>query len=205
MYWAKAIAALAASMLLGIVVGCATSGRPRPSALTEVPSFTTSDACPTPDALGCVDFRLGAAPLKAAPGARVYRETWSGPFGDPMHKGSIVLTIHPDGARTLNTPWRRQDYLLLRDELSDFEAALARSEFGDLPALNANVGMCTGGVATTLEAVVDGKYRITHFDFCDGVTSESVAQALDQLFVFAAGLSNLRYPVNPDQPTFRGF
>ena len=170
----------------------------------QVPQFPPSEICPDPGAEACADHRMGALPLEAAAGTRVYRETWSGPFTGPMQGGSIVLTIRPDGTRTLQTPWRPDDYELSGDDLPDFEAALARSDFGALPEYNQAVEVCTGGVATTLEAVVDGTYRITHFDYCGGVSSESVAQALDQLFVFSAGLSGLSYPVNPERPTFRG-
>jgi len=173
-------------------------------ALANVPEFSPSERCPTPNADACASYRMDAHPLTAAPGARVYREIWRGPFVGPMGHGSIVLTVHQDGTRTLRTPWRRGEYRLRPSDLPDFEATLARSDFATLPVYNQSEEICVDGVATTLEAIVDNNYRIAYFDFCGGVSSESVATALDQLFVFSAHLSGLRYPVNPDRPTFRG-
>jgi hypothetical protein len=121
-----------------------------------------------------------------------------------MHSGRIVLTVYPDGRRTLTTPWRRGAYRLRAGDLPNFESTLAASNFGELPVYNAYYGVCVDGVATSLEAIVHGNYRAVFFSYCGGVSSESVAAALDQLFVFAAGLSGLRYPAHPERPTFRG-
>ena len=142
--------------------------------------------------------------LAAPPGGRAYRETWSGPFRGEMHAGAIVLTIDDNGRRTMKTPWRSGAFRLRPKDLPDFEDALAGSDFAALPMFNQYAGVCVDGVATTLEAVVDGKYRLVYFDYCGGVSSESVARALDRLFVFAARKSGRYYPVNPDHPTFRG-
>ena len=121
-----------------------------------------------------------------------------------MGHGSIVLTIHADGTRTLKTPWHYGVFHLKSTDLPHFEADLAQSGFDTLPIYNRWEEVCIDGVTTTLEAIVDGKYRISYFDYCGGVHPEPVAQALDELFVFAAGKSGKRYPVNPDHPTFRG-
>ncbi len=197
---------------LAFTCGCAiTTGAEGPRAVGETfPKFAPSARCP--NIFGEVtledvcDF-IEARPtdrLSAPPGARVYRERWVGPFMGPMHSGSIVLTVFPDGRRVLRTPWRQGAYTLRADDLPDFESTLATSDFGELPVYNAHRDACFDGVATSLEAIVDGVYRAAFFSRCGGVSSESVATALDQLFVFAAGLSGLSYPVNPENPTFRG-
>jgi len=176
---------------------------------SAIPQFTASVRCPgdgSPAGAGACDFlrQLGIDELEVPPGGRIYRETWLGPFRGRMHSGSIVLTIHADGRRTLKTPWRRSVYRLKPGELTGFERALAQSDFGTLPVFNGLDEICVDGVGTSLEAIVDGRYRLVYFDYCGGVQSESVAEALDQLFVFAAGKSGLQYPVNPKHPTFRG-
>jgi hypothetical protein len=172
----------------------------------SIPHFAASARCsdkPAPSADAC-DFLDGAAELQIPPGGRVYRETWAGPFMGPTGHGNIELRIAPDGTRTLVTPWRQSPYLLKPYELRHFEEALAQSDFGQRPVHNQTSSVCLDGVGTALEAIVDGKYRLVYFGYCGGVSSESIAGALDQLFVFAAWRSGLRYPVNPEHPTFRG-
>ena len=176
---------------------------------SAIPQFADGPHCPgdrSAEMKYDCDFlaETGAKDLRAPKGARVYRETWMGPFMGPMHEGSIVLTIAADGSRTLRTPWRRRPYHLKPGELPDFEATLAKSTFAQKTVYNRIDGVCVDGVATAVEAVVDGKYHLVLFDFCGGVFDEDIAQALDQLFVFAAGLSGRHYPVNADHPTFRG-
>jgi hypothetical protein len=172
-----------------------------------VPHFAATARCfdknDPPPAEVC-ELLHGTEELKAPPGGRVYRETWTGPVIGPMQDGSIVLTITPDGTRTLKTPWLSGAYRLKSTELADFEATLARSDFGDRPVHNQATPVCLDGVATALEAIVDGRYRLVYFSYCGGVSSEGIASALDQLFVLAASKAGLRYPFNPDHPTFRG-
>ena len=127
-----------------------------------------------------------------------------------MHYGSIVLRISQDGTRLLETPWRHGAYHLRSDELAGFETMLAQSDFANRPVFNqldtsSGTVTCVDGVATALEAIVDGKYRLVYFDFCGGVSSNSIADALDELFVVAASKAGLQYPVNPQHPTFRGY
>ncbi len=172
-----------------------------------IPQFPASERCSSDarsaDTLAC-PFLGAIKPLEAPPGGRIYRETWSSGLKGPMGRGVITLTVYADGRRTLSSPWRYPADVLRPGELPDFEAALARSDFGRLPVDNQAEGACIDGVATTLEAVVDGRYRLTYFDYCGGVSSEGVALALDQLFVFAAAKAGMRYPVHPNHPTFRG-
>lgn len=195
----------AIAVWFALLAACAPTSSERAAAVTgAAPQSPSSETCPTPSSETCASYRMGAQILRAAPGERVYRETWRGPFRGAMGHGSITLTIRRDGARTLRTPWRHGEYLLRPNELVDFEPALARSNFASLPVFNQVQQVCVDGVATTLEAIVDGNYRIAYFDYCGGVSSEGVAQALDQLFVFSAHLSGLSYPVNPSHPTFRG-
>jgi hypothetical protein len=146
----------------------------------------------------------GAGVLKSRLGDRVYRETWIGGLRGKWGRGSIVLTIHADGGRTLKTPWHRGLYRLKPGELPDFETTLARSDFARLSFYNRYAEVCVDGVATSLEAIVGGRYRLAYFDYCGGVGSRGVADALDQLFVFAAGIDGLHYPFDPAHPTFRG-
>lgn len=176
----------------------------------RVPSFESSGRCPLDGTEwiveACTFLRsVHAANLQAPPGGRAYRESWQGPFAGKMHKGRIELTITADGKRFLKTPWHRGAYRLKAHELDDFESRIARSEFATLPVYNRESEVCVDGVATTLEAVVGGKYRLAYFDYCGGVFYDRIADALDKLFVLAAGKSGLRYPVNPDHPTYRGY
>ncbi|MEI9996567.1 MAG: hypothetical protein WDM91_18360 [Rhizomicrobium sp.] len=209
----NAIAGRAAArrLLLAVMAGaaCLFSHTADAGDPAVIPQFSASQACPgdgSPEMQYDCKFLddVGAKALQAPAGSRVYRESWMGPFASPMHDGSIVLIIAPDGTRTLQTPWRRRPYRLRPGELPDFEAALAKSAFSRRTVYNRIEGFCVDGVATALEAVVDGRYRMVLYDYCGGVFDEDVAQALDQLFVFAAGLSGLHYPVNPDHPTYRG-
>jgi hypothetical protein len=191
--------AVAASVLLATLV--------RPAAADEpVPHFAASARCsdkPAPSADAC-DFLGDTEDLQAPSGGRVYRETWAGPFRGPTGHGSIALMIAPDGTRTLKTPWRQSPYLLKPYELRHFEEAVAGSDFARRPVYNRAAQVCVDGVGTALEAIVDGKYRLVYFDYCGGVSSDGIAGALDQLFAFAAWKAGLRYPVNPEHPTFRG-
>jgi len=195
--------------------GCSTAVY-RPSA---IPHFTASQRCPGE---GSAEMKydcdllndMGLKPLDAPPGGRAYRETWSGPFSQITGHGSITLTIAADGQRTLEAPWLTRPYHLPPNELPDFEATLAKSRFDKWTVYNrmgrdnghgAVESVCIDGVVTSIEAIVDGQYRIVLFDFCGGVFDEQIAQALDQLFVFTANLKHLKYPVNADHPTFRGY
>ncbi|HEY1632864.1 MAG TPA: hypothetical protein VGF56_16215 [Rhizomicrobium sp.] len=172
---------------------------------TTLPRFEDSGRCPMDKSVSNVcDLIDGLPRLEAPDGGRVYRETWSGPLMGPMGHGSIVLTVHANGTRTLQTPWHRGAFHLSPSDLPDFESDLARSGFDKLPVYSRWGEVCIDGVATALEAVVDGHYRIAYFDHCGGVHPEAIAQTLDELFVFAAGKSGLSDPVNPDHPTFRG-
>lgn len=200
----KACAAFAMAVLLATIPAAAESDD-----APAIPHFTASQRCPgdgSPEMKYDCDFlhEEGAADLEAPPGARVYRETWAGPFMAPMNGGSITLTIAADGSRSLKTPWRRRPYRLKPGDIPDFESLLARSSFAQRSVYNRIDAMCVDGVVTSVEAIVDGQYRLVLFDSCAGVFDENIALALDQLFVFAAGLSGLKYPVYPDHPTFRG-
>jgi hypothetical protein len=191
------ITAFAASAVL---LGGATFVGPSVAAPTDdPPTVQGAEACPKADP-DCSMF-VGVEPLAGPSGARVYRETWWSGSRGWSAKGSITLTIRADGTRTLQTPWRKWPIRLRPAELADFEPALARSDFGKLPRYGP-LSVCTGGVATTLEALVEGRYRIVQFSFC-GVSSPGVADALDQLFVFAAAQSHLKYSPDPAHPTYR--
>jgi hypothetical protein len=178
-----------------------------------IPQFAPTPQCPTQanetQKYVC-DFLADehAGPLVAPPGARVYREVWRTGFLTRWARGIIVLTIYADGRRTLHTPWHRGSYWLDPDDLSDFEATLAGSDFARLGFYNqygdaGGNSICIDGAQTSLEAIVGGKYRIAFFDYC-GVGSAGVADALDQLFLYAGGRDGVRVPFRPDHPTYRG-
>jgi hypothetical protein len=173
-----------------------------------IPDFAASARCPkqAADPSQACSFLADekVAELRAPPGGRAYRETWAGNLRKPFDRGSILLMIQPDGAATLTTPWRKRPFRLKPGELSDFEDAVARSNFGSLPIDNQAYKLCVGGFATTLEAVVAGRYRVAYFDFCGGVSSASVADALDRLYAFALSKSGVRYPLDPKHATYRG-
>jgi hypothetical protein len=197
----------AATLLAAAVCAGAThAADPRDE---SVPRFSASQRCPgdgSPEMKYDCDFlkELGAKPLEAPLGGRAYRETWAGPFAGPTGRGSITLRITADGMRTLEAPWLKRPYRLNPGELPDFEATLAKSRFDKWTVYNRREGIWVDGVATSIEAVVDGKYRLVLFDYSGGVFDEAIAQALDQLFVFTAGLKGLKYPVDSDHPTYRG-
>jgi hypothetical protein len=180
----------------------------------NVPKFDASARCPelTPDVspgereqiCGFVE-ETWRERLTAPPGARVYREQWFlGCRGKPC-SGALVLTVHPDGRRTLKTPWLRGTYTLKPNELADFEQRIARSHFAELPYHVELPVVCVGGAGTSFEAIVDNKYRMVNFSACTGVIDEEIALALDALYILGTRLSGLEHPYWPERPTFRGY
>jgi hypothetical protein len=156
-------------------------------------------------------------PLEAAPGARVYRLQWWMGFvehprpGQPPRpawfaQGPITLTVDKNGNRTLQTPWHRGSIRLKPDQLPDFERDLARSDFHVLSTYNGleNI-VCVDGESTSVEALVNGRYKREYFEPCSGVFSTSLANALDQLMLFALADAGRTFPYRPDHPVFRGF
>ena len=210
------ISRLAAMAALTLLAGCALQPEtfPEMGDGLNVPKFEASVRCPELVPNGPVSDLQEVCEyveetrrerLKAPPGARVYRERWSmGCIGAPC-SGTLVLTIYPDGRRTLKTPWRRGNYTLKPNELPDFEQRIAGSHFAELPYFVELPIVCIGGALTSLEAIVDGKYRLVFFGACTGVIDEEIALALDQLFLLGVGLSGLSHPYSPERPTFRGY
>lgn len=150
-------------------------------------------------------------PLASRGGARVYRIAWDMSVvrrGMWFKGGAVTLIVYPDGRRFLRTPWRTSAFPLRKGELSDFESRLARSEFAELGRANTTVyadgeeGLCLDGVVTTIEALVDGRYRLAYFDNC-GVAAREVALAFDELLVLAAAKSGYQWPFNPKHPVYR--
>lgn len=212
---------IAASIALA---GCATAPTIKPAMGdgVNVPKFEASARCPDiPEAVGVnlpygreqICGQLEKKPkdrIEAPPGVRVYRETWESIDLREGGNGSILLTIYPDGRRTLESTWARGKYTLKSRELPDFEATLAKSRFAELPLFvepqidreGGNDIVCLDGVPTSLEAIVDGKYRLVFFTPCGGVFLKDVAAALDQLFLFAVKVSGGKHPFDPEHPTW---
>jgi hypothetical protein len=182
-------------------------------AAPTIPHFTASQRCPgdgSPEMKYDCELLegFGALDLNTSPGTRVYRETWSSGFKGPLGSASITLTIAVDGSKTLRTSWNHSVYNLKPSDLADFEATLSKSSFAQRTVYNRRIlpenEVCVDGVETSIEAIVDGRYRLVVFDACGGVFDENIADALDQLTVFAENISGSRFPWYPDHPTFRG-
>jgi hypothetical protein len=73
--------------------------------------------------------------------------------------------------------------------LPDFKKSLAASNFAAKPVFNGDRGMCLDYSDASLEAVVDGVYRVVYFRNCNLEPHESVLNAIDQLRGFAARVS----------------
>lgn len=154
---------------------------------------------------------LDLDPLTSRSGARVYRVAWDMSVArrDMWFKGgAVTLIVYPNGRRFLRTPWRAHAIPLRKGELHDFEARLARSELAGLGRSNTTVyadgeeGLCLDGVVTTIEALVDGRYRLAYFDNC-GVAAREVALAFDDLLVLAAAKSGHTWPFHLKHPIYR--
>ncbi len=118
---------------------------------------------------------LNLSELEAPNGGRAYRWLWfgtdpNGPLGmHAPHRGFVEVLIDPAGKAVLRSIWSKKAIELDAKEVAPFEAALAQTQFANLPSQTR--GSCLDECEDqVMEAVIGGQY---HFIAEDGGIRET--------------------------------
>jgi hypothetical protein len=106
----------------------------------------------------------GLFELSVPSGGRSYRWLWIGtnPNGPLIFQvptaGFVEVVLRPDGDARIRSSWRPTPIALAVQQLKEFEAALAKTSFANLPAQSSRTCLdeCQDQI---MEAVVNGRYH----------------------------------------------